>query len=146
MDLEFIKTINLRVVFPLGGVVILTEQEPTNDESGFVCLNASCRKTFTHPLKAVNVAISPKPYDACPYCLSEISRKAVAPVVTVQSKEDQPELKKQSTQKEADHAANTSPECKNFLGFLGQRPPKSPIPDECLTCQVIVQCMLRKEP
>lgn len=32
------------------------------------------------------------------------------------------------------------PGCKNYLGYLGERSVKD-IPDECLVCTAIVQCM-----
>jgi hypothetical protein len=35
------------------------------------------------------------------------------------------------------------PECKKQFGYLSQRAAKDQIPDECLTCSVIVQCMLK---
>jgi hypothetical protein len=143
IDSRFINAINPYALFSRGGVVILTQQEPATNERGFVCPNASCRKIFTHPLKAVHVGVSTEPYDACPYCLTEIP-SGTEPVTLVKQKEEQPETETASDHAEDKPAVSKSPECKHHLGFLSQRPPKTPIPDECLTCTSIVQCMLHK--
>jgi hypothetical protein len=37
-----------------------------------------------------------------------------------------------------------SPVCKYHLGYLSEREKKQQIPDECIVCQDIVECMLRK--
>src|SRR4030067_379641 len=34
--------------------------------------------------------------------------------------------------------------CPHHLGFLGQRPKGLAIPDECLTCEKIIECMASK--
>ena len=113
-------------------------EEAVEDASGFVCPNGSCRKVFAHPLKAITVGVSTEPYNACPYCLSEIPVDA-EPVMLDSSEEN-----RQSQVIERSETVK-SPECKNYLGFLSHRPEGGPIPDECLTCMSIVQCMLKKK-
>lgn len=95
---------------------------------------------FKRPLKAVNVGISEEPYDACPYCLTEITSKAQIPL------EDLPKEQK-PLPKEAEPApspSTKSPGCRNYFGFLSERSSKKDIPDECMMCREIVQCMLKK--
>ncbi|MGQ9545081.1 MAG: hypothetical protein ACUVQX_04775, partial [Candidatus Bathycorpusculaceae bacterium] len=33
--------------------------------------------------------------------------------------------------------------CKHFLGYLRKRPKDSPIPDECLVCEKMIECLTR---
>ncbi|MFB3889249.1 MAG: hypothetical protein ACE14S_07135 [Candidatus Bathyarchaeia archaeon] len=37
-----------------------------------------------------------------------------------------------------------SPDCRKHFGYLSERSAKDGIPDECMTCKAIVQCMLKK--
>jgi len=34
--------------------------------------------------------------------------------------------------------------CQNYLGFLSEREQKGEIPEECMVCKEIVECMLKK--
>ncbi len=36
---------------------------------------------------------------------------------------------------------NKKASCAHFLGYLKTRPKDSPIPDECLTCAALMNCM-----
>ena len=38
----------------------------------------------------------------------------------------------------------SSSACKNYFGFLSQRPKGTPIPEECLTCERMLDCMVSK--
>ena len=108
---------------------------------GFVCPNVSCRRIFAKPLKTYIVGVSKEPYDACPFCLTEIPKTAVPDQLVPSEQEDEKEkdLPKQS------EFASAPPDCKREFGYLGRRAAKEQIPDECLTCQVLMQCM-RKTP
>jgi hypothetical protein len=87
----------------------------------FTCPNVACGRTFTTPLKAVNIQLSSETvYDACPYCLTKMTcneRIDAAPF------ED-------------------SYECKYHLGYLRERKEKTEVPDRCLVCKDMVVCML----
>ena len=43
-----------------------------------------------------------------------------------------------------DESVNNPPACKKHFGYLSERGVNVPIPDDCLTCKDIVQCMLKK--
>jgi hypothetical protein len=34
-------------------------------------------------------------------------------------------------------------ECKHFFGYLSKRSSKEGVPEECIVCEKIVQCMLK---
>jgi hypothetical protein len=113
----------------------------------FTC--PSCKKNFENPLKTLNLQQNPtEPYLACPYCLTKIEEQSIpkvneaqeaaetkaipVPVSQAQTKEEQ------KTEKVAKPAT-----CQYHLGYLSERSGKG-IPDNCLTCKSIVDCMLRK--
>ena len=124
-----------------GGYLISQPHETAKEAKGFVCSNASCRRVFTHPLRTVNVGVSAEPYNACPYCLTEVNVDTEEILVeTLQKGEPSThaETKKRETHSDAPEG------CKNLFGYLGQRNNKE-IPDECLTCKLIVQCMAKKD-
>ena len=126
------------LVFFRGGMFISQTQE-TAQASDFLCPNASCHRVFKHPLKTVNVGVSAEPFDACPFCLTEILPNSVPALVSPPQEE---RMVKSDVQKQVD-TLSTSAECKKQFGYLSQRAAKDQIPDECLTCKVIVQCMLK---
>jgi len=58
-------------------------------DHSFTCPNPSCGKVFANPLKAENLcAKETQPYDACPYCLTEIVVDADSLTVEEESKLD----------------------------------------------------------
>jgi hypothetical protein len=59
---------------PTGGLAIAQIEEKNKKSSTFTCPNPVCGKVFTKPLKALNLQRDDEgPYDACPYCLTEIT-------------------------------------------------------------------------
>ena len=82
-------------------------------------------------------------YDACPFCFTKLSsvidkseleatiKKAVGKLDSTPKVSGKEKL---DTQKEAD--------CPHYLGYLKKRPKDAPIPDACLTCEKMVQCIL----
>ena len=56
------------------------------EKKTFTCPNISCKKTFTAPLKTLNLQENPsEPYFACPFCLSKIEM----PELKIQEKPSQ---------------------------------------------------------
>jgi len=45
----------------------------------------------------------------------------------------------------APKSSASPPNCLHNLGYLGSRPKNTPIPDECLGCLKVMQCLLQKE-
>jgi len=110
-----------------------TEKEQQQATDSFICKNDSCRRSFSKPLRVSNLkqkAIIP--YYACPYCLTEITfdERQASNAQTAASKVLETICKSSS--------------CKHYMGYLCERPVKEVIPDECMLCGVLVQCMLEK--
>ena len=104
--------------------------------TGSVC-NA-CGGMFDAPLLAMVFSNSPaEEYYACPKCLSKVhsvERQEQADVDDV-VKEDNPlGMKVEDTM-----AEETS--CAHHLGYLKSRPKNTSIPEECLTCSKMIECI-----
>jgi hypothetical protein len=106
----------------------------------FTCPNSSCKKTFTTPLKTLNLQQNPtEPYFACPYCLTKIKD------VEQEKKEPKPvQTKKAKEGSSGPSKSGVEAGCGHHLGYLSERVNKEQIPDECLVCKSIVECMLKK--
>jgi hypothetical protein len=98
-----------------------------------------------------------EPYDACPYCLTEIKLDNEPPTAFDEPETFEPE-ETEEPEKEAEpeveemtpHAEEpvetpqASSECSHYLGYLSEKSSKERIPDECMMCKDIVTCMLKK--
>ena len=119
-------------------------KENMGEKRAFTCPNPSCRKVFTTPLKTLNLQQqdSTEPYNACPYCLTKISEKPIK----IEGKPEKVQLeKKQDKTKEKIFGDDEKPPaCHYHMGYLSERTQKEQIPDECIVCKDIVDCMLRK--
>ena len=114
----------------------------------FTCKNSSCRKTFTTPLKTINLQEdTTEPYLACPYCLTKLEieqpkkekePRIFEPLSKISSEniQDDNKVKNRNREKPSD--------CQFHLGYLSERSSKDQIPDDCLICKDIVECMLKK--
>jgi hypothetical protein len=115
----------------------------------FKCSNPSCGKVFAKPLKAKNLASKEtEPYDACPYCLTEtvLEEKTSAEIKSEQkTKTREIEIKRSSILPIEEKSAQTNPKvqkCTHHFGYLSKRSSKEKIPEECMICENLVQCML----
>jgi hypothetical protein len=121
-------------------------------ENVFTCHNPSCKRTFTAPLKTLNLQEEAiKPYLACPYCLTNTSDRIGETVENnARPKETQMQEKvlKIVNNFLADSAAASktekAPKCQFHLGYLSERTQKEKITEECLVCKDMVACMLKK--
>jgi hypothetical protein len=84
-----------------------------------------------------------EPYYACPYCLTKLEieqpKREEEKVSFEKLSQTQPE-KKQDKNRSKEKAA----ECQLHPGYLSERSSKEQIPDGCLVCKDIVECMLKK--
>ena len=125
-------------------------EEKPKKSSTFTCPNISCGKVFTTPLKALNLQQDTgEPYDACPYCLTEI-KVVDEPTVTYEEpetfelEETEPEVEETLQVEEKVETSEAPSECSHYLGYLSEKSSKDNIPDECMMCKDIVTCMLKK--
>jgi hypothetical protein len=137
-----------------------------------ICPNPKCGKEIEEPILLTNLSVTPEEqYDACPHCFTKLEPKAmvsqdeVTEIAEVTEKPVQApsgngivEKAKGSTsqvlkkveglilgsngtrEKEREHSG-----CPEAFGYLANRPKDVPIPQECLLCPKIVDCMLKVE-
>jgi hypothetical protein len=92
---------------------------------------------------------SEEPYDACPYCLTEI-KVADEPTITynapetLELDETTPEVEETAYMEKQVKIPEAPSECAHYLGYLSEKSPKEKIPDACMMCKDIVSCMLKK--
>lgn len=121
-----------------------------NKDNQFTCPNPSCGRAFSNPIKAENLSLKNGVYDACPYCLTEITVEKG--ILMTKEKEEyalfnekKTEQKMQTTIERPSVEATTKPDtCAHHFGYLSQRSTKEKIPEECMMCEKIVQCMLQR--
>ena len=99
---------------------------------------------------------SKEPYDACPYCLTEIvlddepsiasaEPETFGPEETEELEEAEIEVEETAHVEEPVKTPEaSSSECSHYLGYLSEKSSKEQIPDECMMCKDIVSCMLKK--
>jgi hypothetical protein len=115
------------------------DYSPTNPE-GISC--DSCDEKFEKPLfTTISSGQVLKEYYACPKCLSKI----ITVEVQKPKKNKQPEVFEKEEPKldnsKGEKDIETIPGCKNTIGFLKRRPKNTSIPEECFTCNKMIDCM-----
>lgn len=117
------------------------------ENQSYTCSNPSCGKVFSNPLKTENFGSKRgHTYEACPYCLTEIVVEASS---LGREDEERPEIEETQRTETSPHLneevkQSTSVEkCQHQLGYLSKRSPKEKIPEECMMCSKIVECMLK---
>jgi len=110
-------------------------QEPRTEERAFTC--SECGESFEKPLLA-NVSSQglAQTYYACPRCLAEIRENAQTETETGGNELSAP---REELGKEQPKPQNES--CQHSLGYLRKRPKGTAIPETCLTCEKIIECM-----
>ena len=122
-----------------------------NGQETCTCPNDECGRTFEHPLQLTVLCSNPvETYPACPYCMSRIENEDEKR----EEQEDQELTKdapvalriKTALQKEQDREngeleAPSTPKCTHDFGYLKKRPKGTSIPDECLVCRKMIQCL-----
>jgi DNA-directed RNA polymerase subunit RPC12/RpoP len=106
-----------------------------NHAKDFTC--DECGRTFQRPILAtVSASGQTQTYYACPRCMAKVQsfsgaameKQEKGTVSTVESR-------KLKTEQEA------AVKCGHFLGYLNKHQKNMPFPDECLTCEKMVECM-----
>ncbi|MGD0995835.1 MAG: hypothetical protein ABR909_09980 [Candidatus Bathyarchaeia archaeon] len=107
----------------------------------FTCPNPACRKAFTTPLKTLNLQQdSTQTYAACPFCLTKITEAQIED----SNKPEKTQVETILSKEKPTRSTEKPPACQYHLGYLSEREKNQQIPDECIICKDIVECMLRK--
>lgn len=97
-------------------------------------------------MKAVNLSLeNPEPYLACPHCLTEVITQEKTSAAKKEPSLDAEILEAGKGSLEEEKAASqpTKTPCTHHFGYLSERSSKEKIPEECMACAEIVNCMLK---
>jgi hypothetical protein len=102
----------------------------------------TCGEEFEAPLNAViSSGYLREEYLACPRCLAKVRtvdrQKHVEPEETEEEEAEEPEVMEVKEKVEMEETVV----CPHHMGYLKRRPKNSPIPEECLTCTKMIDCM-----
>jgi DNA-directed RNA polymerase subunit RPC12/RpoP len=102
-----------------------------------------CGEDFEHPLLAMvfSDALVDK-YYACPKCLSKVS--SLGPERGVEASADAAEAAEEAEEPAAlkfEASVDEAVGCLHHLGYLKNRLKNTPIPEECLTCSRMIDCL-----
>ena len=93
------------------------------------CLNPKCKSNIRQPILIHNLSTKPKKtYYGCPNCFFEVKKTS-----KFQKRESKINPKKRKEQ--------TSSSCLHYYGFLSSRLKDTAIPQECLVCPKLLECM-----
>jgi len=99
---------------------------------------STCGEEYKTPLLAmVSSGLLVEEYYACPKCLSKVGIVEQQKNVEVDEAEEEEETLKMEVEDKMEEAVA----CAHNLGYLKRRPKNTPIPEECLTCSKMIDCM-----
>lgn len=136
-----------------------------------ICPNPKCHREIKEPILLNNLSKTPaEQYYACPHCLIKLDMDAenekdvieesapsppmhpslekVSDVISaksqkgVEGREEAP-AKPSKEKGKGPEGEETPKGCPHYFGYLAHRPKDASIPQECLTCPKIVECMLK---
>ena len=100
-----------------------------------------CGEEFETPLfTVVSSGYLVEEYYACPRCLSKVG--GVARQEDAEEEEvEEAEPQTVSAETVVEDKAEDTVACAHHMGYLKRRPKNTPIPEECLVCNKMIDCM-----
>jgi len=149
-----------------GFTVEATPPESRKEEVSNTCNR--CGRNFSEAILATNYSVEPaETYHACPYCLSKIELESLEPPQEeaweppAQTEEIEPmkpaeppmeaaepepiekEIKDKVEEEKRTEGEKPAPEgCPYHFGYLKEKGRDQPIPESCLTCSKMLECLL----
>ncbi len=95
-----------------------------------------CGEKYNEPLRTMlRSRDSNQEYYACPRCLTKVGE--IAREEKKENEQPQPIVESDK----ADKSPENGNKCQYQLGYLKNRPKNTPIPDQCLVCDKMVECL-----
>ncbi len=123
-----------------------------------ICSNPRCQRKIEEPILLNCLSTRPaERYYACPHCFIKLDvdaeksrpqKEEERPPVEPLEKEEKPaveplEKEKEPAAKPLEKEGKGPSGCPHDFGYLAKRPKDVPIPQECLICSRIMDCMLK---
>lgn len=114
-----------------------SENGMVNLEENYLSFSCDeCGKKFQKPILAtVSANGGVQEYYACPYCLAKIDEAKTL-------KKEEPMKASTRAYGKAEAKPGIDVKCQHYFGYLKKRPKNTPIPDECLTCDKMIECLV----
>ena len=126
---------------PLSKLISMRQTKNGKNHSNS-CSCQACGRIFESSIKLTNLSAMPmQTYDACPFCFSKIDNDTdLKDSSDLASASENPNIAFENNQIPIETPKQV--ECPHHFGYLKKRPKNTPIPDACLTCQKMIQCLL----
>lgn len=118
--------------------------EVISDIDGFVCPCERCGRVFSEPVRLTDFSRRPQEetYYACPFCFSRLNIDGILGDSKSLDGVFASTIKGNTIEKLGGEKIAVVSNCPRQFGYLRSRSKGSEIPDECLTCPKILQCMV----
>jgi hypothetical protein len=117
------------------------------EKQGLTCQNEKCKSVFASPILVENMALHAR-YYACPSCFTALKKalgkrrkKKVEPAADVMREVVNVQSIDQSVFRQNNEVGN----CPHHFSYLGERAKGERIPDECMLCTKVMDCMRQQE-
>jgi len=112
------------------------------NESGVViCPNPKCHRKIEEPILLSDLSVGPaEQYFACPHCFIKLDVISTQP----QKQEEEKKKKEEPPVKPPEKKEKGPSRCAGYLGYLATFPGNKPIPQECLICPKVLNCVMKK--
>jgi len=122
--------------------------EADSEFNGFICPSDRCGRVFSEPVWLTDLSQGPhkETYYACPFCFSRLKIDEILRDSERSGRKSHIEMEFSDSKgkrigKLSEEKRVTVYECPHQFGYLKSRSKGSEIPDNCLTCPRILQCM-----
>lgn len=114
------------------------EMALTNKHEPIICPNPKCHRRIEEPILLNNLSrAQTEQYYACPHCFIKLDLISVQP-------QEQTEKKEEPLFKPPEEEEETPSRCAGYLGYLASLRENHPIPQECLNCPKVLDCVMKK--
>ena len=112
-----------------------------NELGLIVCPNPKCHKKIEEPILLSDLSTAPvEQYYACPHCFIKLDVISTQP----QKQKEEKKKKEEPPVKPPEKEEKDPSKCAGYLGYLASLPKNKPIPQECLTCPKVLDCVMKK--
>ena len=142
-----------------------------NESRVIICPNPECHREIEEPILLNNLSVTPaEQYYACPHCFIKLDEEdenkeditqestsgpplhpalekvldAISTQPQKEEKEKEKKKKEETPVQPPEKEGKCPSECPHRFGYLASRAKDAPIPQECLICPKIVDCMLKR--
>ncbi len=103
----------------------------------------ACGRMVEKAIKLTNLSAVPlQTYNACPFCFSKLNVDMVIEEPNDMKISAVEETRNVPGQSKENVDSSKQTDCPHYLGYLKKRPKNMPIPDDCLTCNKMIKCVL----